>query len=264
MNYRFFIAVLVFAAAALLPLPIMAESVFLKDGSIIDGTVESENDNQVVLKLANDTKKEISRSNILRVAYSDEHKTKMFIYKKDNTIVEGYIVDVNRDKYTLRMNLTSNDEIQIPKKLVTAVSERRLDSGAAEQIYPKSASTYYITGFLVPGLGQIYADHNVKGILLLGSITGAALFTYFTWTLNQAQKTSAVTSLSSNTKYGLAGMAGLYVLNWIDILFITSFEEKTAALYVPKKGFSMSVCSIDDSTRTRWRTGAGLAFSYGF
>lgn len=104
---------------------IYGESVFLKTGSIIDGKIIKEDNKSVQVKLADGSSKELLRKDILRVLYDTDFKTKNYITKNDGTVVEAFIVDENRDDYTIRTNLNSSNETVIPKKEVDGISKKK-------------------------------------------------------------------------------------------------------------------------------------------
>ncbi len=85
--------------------PVMAEFVFLKDGSILTGKIESESPAAVNF-LANDGKRHvINPKNIMRILYTDLYMGKILINKIDGTVLEAYMVDEDQTSYTFRKDL---------------------------------------------------------------------------------------------------------------------------------------------------------------
>nr|HPO44914.1 hypothetical protein [Spirochaetota bacterium] len=83
----------------LYPAALAAESVFLKDGSIVEGRVVRENDREVQLALSAGGRRSIPRGEILRTVYHEEYKQKRFIYLMSGEMIEGFIVDEDRETY---------------------------------------------------------------------------------------------------------------------------------------------------------------------
>ena len=95
--------------------PAMAEFVFLKDGSILTGKIESESPVAINF-LANDGKKHIlNPKNIMRILYTDLYMGKILINKIDGTVLEAYMVDEDQTSYTFRKDLYKPVEFTIKR-----------------------------------------------------------------------------------------------------------------------------------------------------
>jgi hypothetical protein len=116
----------------ILPCTVFAESVFMKDGSIIEGKVIRDSDRAVLVKLADGSDKEIPRKDILRIIFDEEYKNKRYIYKMDGTSLEAFIVEEDKSGYTLRTDLDSAYEFKILKKDVDSISRRKVVSPAPQ------------------------------------------------------------------------------------------------------------------------------------
>lgn len=103
-----------------------AESIFLKDGSIIDGTIISETDKAVKLKTADDKLHEIPRKDVLRILHHTDYTLKKYIYKTDNSLVEAFIVDEDKVAYTCRVVLNSAAEFKILKSEIETISKKKI------------------------------------------------------------------------------------------------------------------------------------------
>jgi len=68
----------------------------------------------------------IQRKDLIRVLYSNDFKNKVFIYKLDDSVAEGYIVYEDRDNYTIRENLASANELSISKDKVNFISKKKV------------------------------------------------------------------------------------------------------------------------------------------
>jgi hypothetical protein len=109
----------------------------------------------------------------------------------------------------------------------------------------KSRAAYYALG-LIPGLGQIYADRDVKGYIFLGTFVAStvlavlAINSYNTTKKSYDDLGSTASAAEFNKKYDdykkaatnakiFSAVFGLvYVINWIDIIFLSApnFDAK--------------------------------------
>jgi hypothetical protein len=78
---------------------VFTESLFITDGSILEGKIVRESKHSVTIKSKTGVQSTIPRSKIMRVLYNDEYKGKRFIVKMDETIVEAHIVKETRNTY---------------------------------------------------------------------------------------------------------------------------------------------------------------------
>lgn len=102
------------------------ESVFLKDGNILEGKITKENDKKITIVLAEEETREIERKDIIRTVYHSNYKDKRYLTKMDGTVLEVYIVDEDKTGYTYRLKLDSADEIRIAKDDVDGISKRKV------------------------------------------------------------------------------------------------------------------------------------------
>jgi len=100
-----------------------AESVFLKDGSIIEGDIVKETDKATTVKTKEGKTVTIQRKEILRTLVGDSYKTKMYIMKSNKDVVPVYIVEEDNESYTCRIYLQSPEEFTIKKADVLFVSK---------------------------------------------------------------------------------------------------------------------------------------------
>jgi len=105
-----------------------AESIFMNDGSIIDGTIIKESNTRVKIKTDDRKKKYISRKKIIRIVYSDDYEKKVYLYKKDGSSLHCHIVEESSENYIIRYMLTSPEEYKISKDEVDAISKREIAS----------------------------------------------------------------------------------------------------------------------------------------
>ena len=154
-----------------------AESVFLKDGSIIEGSVISETSDTMTVIMPNKLKTEIPRTEIVRVLENNDYKTPATIRKKDGTEMTIYIVEERNDAYIARTALTSPNEISIPKQDIQEFVGKRplvnLKSGGKRTYTPKEAAT---TSLIPIRSGSLLVGKDALGIGLVFAKTGTLLF----------------------------------------------------------------------------------------
>ena len=110
--------------AALSEIPVMAESLFLKDGSIIDGSIVSDAADSVTLKLPDSKLKKVPRSDIMRILYTKLKMGKIFIQKRDGKGIVAYIVDEDQESYTFRKELYSPEEFSFKRSEILFMAEK--------------------------------------------------------------------------------------------------------------------------------------------
>lgn len=157
--------VLAVIALPILRSPALAESIFLKDGSILEGRLQGENEGAYTMALPNGIRAEIPRNSVLRIVRGEEYKRQMYIYKKDGTELRAHIVFEDKDAYTVRKKIHDADEIFIKKSDVREISAQRMSryssADAAKRIYTERDAVLYslipitsgssLPGYTVPG-----------------------------------------------------------------------------------------------------------------
>lgn len=116
-----------------------AESVFLKDGSIIEGDIVKETDKVTTVKTKEGKTVTIQRKEILRTLVGDSYKTKMYIMKSNKEVVPVYIVEEDNESYTCRIDLQSAEEFSIRKADVLFVSKIPPKDFIDEEVQKKAA-----------------------------------------------------------------------------------------------------------------------------
>jgi hypothetical protein len=126
--------VLVCAVALLLfgPGALYAESVFLKDGSIVEGKIAKETDVEIQITLKTKEQRSLPRRDVLRTVYHDEYRQLRYIHLLNGDVLEGYIVDEDRESYTYRKDLASNKENRVAKAKIDFVSKNRVAARAGK------------------------------------------------------------------------------------------------------------------------------------
>ncbi len=103
----------------------------MNDGSILEGKILNESDRTITIKSQLENPVLIQRKDILRVLYSNDYMNKVYIYKLDDTMIEGYVVYEDKDNYIIRENLSSAKEIILSKEKVNNISKKKIKTTAA-------------------------------------------------------------------------------------------------------------------------------------
>jgi hypothetical protein len=171
MNAKLLLIFLLISVATLT----QAESVFLKNGEIIEGSVVKEEDTTLELKLIDGKTKSLNRADVLRILFIFDYKNQVNIYLKTGEEISAYIVDEDASSYTYRLELNSNQEVKIEKTAVKVVTGERLTqiklglkvqtgSGAlgAAGLYLQIKSFEF---FLAPGI--VYVPKDTESLMAL-------------------------------------------------------------------------------------------------
>lgn len=102
MKLKILIPALVILAAAI---QLHAESVFINDGSIIQGSIVSDTTDTITIYTTQKKTIEIQRSRIMRILYTELYMGKIFVNLIDGSVLQVYMVDENRDTFTFRKDL---------------------------------------------------------------------------------------------------------------------------------------------------------------
>jgi len=95
-----------------------AETVFLKDGSIIEGRIIYDSAGTVAVKDKESKTRTIQRANIMRILYTDLYMGKVYVQKTDGKNIIAYMVDEDRDTYTFRRELFNPEEFKLRRDQV--------------------------------------------------------------------------------------------------------------------------------------------------
>lgn len=123
------------------------EIIFLKDGSLIYGTIR--NTNNLYIQIIDKKRKflQIKRDQVLRVLYNKDKIDISYIYKKDGSMTKGYIVAENAKSITIRKILNKAEEIVIKRDDIASISQKKIESQKMFLFtYNKPASKVEIEG----------------------------------------------------------------------------------------------------------------------
>ncbi len=115
-------AVVIFTAVS--ELPLAAEAVFLKNGSIVNGTIEADSADAVTLRQSDNKVKRILRKDIMRILYTELKMGKIYIQKRDGKGVVAFMVDEDQQSYTFRKELYVPEEFILKRSEVLFISEK--------------------------------------------------------------------------------------------------------------------------------------------
>ena len=184
--------VLVSLVMAIVPALVYAEAVFLNNGSIIEGKISRDSDKEVVIKTEGKDKT-VPRSKIIRVLYTEDYKNKVYIFMKDNTIIEGYVVEETRDAYLYRPNIRSATEKTVKKDDLRFISKEKI---SLYEMQKKSEKP------------KLIADRKNKFINLLGLRLGAF------YTLSDNRNVEVENTDATYLNIGLYFIDRFFEFNW--------------------------------------------------
>ena len=98
-----------------------AEYLYLKDGQVIQGTIESEDANGYNVKTKYQTKW-VPRGDVVRIMFGERKMEPIFLLMNDGTTKKGFLVDQDAEKIIIRDKEDSPKEITILKKDVKQMS----------------------------------------------------------------------------------------------------------------------------------------------
>ncbi len=106
----------------IVPASLRAKSVFINDGSIIEGLIENRGIESIILRRKNHLKVEIPNSIILRVISDESYKLKMSIKLKSGDAISGHIVERTDNHAVIRKILTDMNETTIPMSDIAEIT----------------------------------------------------------------------------------------------------------------------------------------------
>lgn len=127
-----------------IPSSVYSESIFLKNGTIAEGAITAEDDAKITLKPSSGENLIIPRSSILRILVHKRYKDRIYLTRTDGFTYEGFIVNEDNSKITLRTSLKSSDEINVPREAIITISRKK----PSEKIIP---AIHYSSVFLKDG-----------------------------------------------------------------------------------------------------------------
>ncbi len=105
-------------------IPLNAEYLFLKDGSIIKGKIVSETANDVVIRDEKNKVLNYPHNKVLRVLYTEISMGKVYVQMKSGENFKGYMIDEDRDSYIFRHDINKPEEFTVKRSKVLFIAER--------------------------------------------------------------------------------------------------------------------------------------------
>jgi len=139
-----------------------AEYVFKKDGAIIKGSILRDDPSYLLVKSDKGGTERISRSDIMRILYTDLYMGKVYVRMTSGEVVEGYQVDEDRDNYVFRKVITSPEEFTLSRKKVMFIARTNPTDLVSETSIEKIVIRWS-PPFKPAKLYRVYMRENRKG-----------------------------------------------------------------------------------------------------
>jgi hypothetical protein len=163
-----------------------AETVFLKDGSIVECEIISDAAGTITVKMKDKTRKTISRANIMRILYTEIYMGKIYVQMISGKNFVCYQVDEDRNTYTFRNNINNPEEFTVKREDVLFIA-RGNPSGLDGEADFISVNLKWFAPYNEVKKYRVYAKApGDKEFVMLAEFTS---------------KTGIVKELKSNTKY---------------------------------------------------------------
>ncbi|MFC1669479.1 LA_0442/LA_0875 N-terminal domain-containing protein [Spirochaetota bacterium] len=102
-----------------------AEVIYLKNGKVINGAIVGETKNAIRIKTKDKTHR-IKRKDVVRIMYGERKLERIFIQLKDNTLVDGYMIDQDSKKIIFRPEKDVPKEVTVMKSNIQQLSNERI------------------------------------------------------------------------------------------------------------------------------------------
>ncbi|MBN2078843.1 MAG: fibronectin type III domain-containing protein [Spirochaetes bacterium] len=139
-----------------------AEYVFLKNGTILRGSIMGETGSFMRVRSPGSETRVIQRSHILRVLYAELYLGRMVVRLTDGSVIEAYMVDENADCYTFRNSLEDPLEFTIPRKRVLFMA-RTNPTDLTGKSLPRSLRLTWNSPYRRPSFYRIYLRERDGG-----------------------------------------------------------------------------------------------------
>ncbi len=157
-------------------IPLQAELIFLKNGSIKKGTIIRDRNISIQVKLENGSVQEINRAGILRVLYTNIYLGKRFIRLTNGESFEAYLVDEDAEHYVFRDDIDKPEEYKIKRGDVLFMT-RSNPTGLRGLSYATSISLTWNAPYRPPKRYNVYIkDRRYEKFKKIGS-TGRKHYT---------------------------------------------------------------------------------------
>jgi hypothetical protein len=142
-NFSFVSVIFLISVAILIVSnsPALGEIIYLKNGSVLKGSIIKEGRTDITIKNENG-EKAIKLSDIQRILYGNNEMEKIFIITNSGKTEKGYMVDQDDDKITIREDPSSPKEKIISKKEIREISR--------DEIYPVDLELFAKLSWFMP------------------------------------------------------------------------------------------------------------------
>ena len=123
-------------------IPLKAEYLFLKDGTIIKGKIVNETANDVVISDEQNKVVAYPHNKIMRVLYTEINMGKIYVQLKNGENFRGYLIDEDRDTYTFRHVINKPEEFTVQRSKVLFIAERNPSELKGESSYTEISLTW--------------------------------------------------------------------------------------------------------------------------
>lgn len=175
-----------FALTMILTGSLQAEYIFLKDGSIIQGTITTDSATSLTLRLKGKGFQRIPRSNIMRILYTELYMGKVYVQKTDGKGIVAYMVDEDRETYTFRIELYKPDEFILKRDQVLFMARGNPTGLTAEAGTDRAELKWFAPYMPVKSYNIYVKGPREKEYRLEGKVRGLSY---------------SLKNLTSNTKY---------------------------------------------------------------
>ena len=222
-----------------------AESVFLKDGSIVEGKVTKETDLELQIDFPDGTNRKLLRKDIIRTLYHDDYKNKRYLNKMDGEVLEVYIVDEDKASYTYRNDLNIFNEVKILRTDVDSISKRlvpvakdepkkKFGVGIGFKVFSNSGSPDI--PYMVSASELDSAESECKDHLAISIEPAYDLFKYLTIKTSFEFSENKIQAPGSDIDTGASWGSGQYEGGGISSTYFGSYG--TIQLNIPFSGFA--------------------------
>lgn len=170
-----------------------------------------------------------------------------------NIVITARYVDVGsgRSLFSANGKSPSLDDIDTTAKNIAKDLAKKIIAGDKEILTPITKLGYYGRGS-IPGWGQLYAERDLKGYIFISVFSLSALFTAYTLYDFNVKKSAyenedppqskidkkfdEYDKAADMTLYSAVTIGTVYLLNWIDIIFLSKpeFEQEESTLNYKK------------------------------
>lgn len=117
-----YLPILLFLYLITYPLAGGAEYLFKKDGSIIKGTIVSDEIETISLRNESGKVERINRKYIIRIIYTELFIGKVYVRLTSGEVLEGFQVDEDRDDFYFRKEIYRPEEFKVPRRKVLFIA----------------------------------------------------------------------------------------------------------------------------------------------